>query len=313
MNQTTSLAHTLHDVLVRMAAQAVLLLAPSGQVLARAGGIEGIDEEAIGVLLAQSMSAFQHLVAKGQQQQIFFAYQDAYYHYAGTGKYKNPFLVSIFQSQVHRPPALGTTKFCIKRAYDRIGIESSEENAPITEETSRSTSLSQMFGVFPNDYNHGFADEQQVVPDLRETLEETAQELQARLLLAVDESGSVVEAIGESDHFDVAEIGALAAGSLAAFAEVSALAVQGPMEDAQALVVLEGPRGVVLLVRDDGPLAFLAILPPNGFLGMARLMLKDLLRREWNIVHSTWQDLNMPLPMDDLSLSNIWAEPEAEV
>ncbi len=309
MKQPTSLAHTLHDVLVRMAAQAVLLLSPSGQVLERAGGIEGIDEDAVGVLLAQSMSAFQHLVAKGQQQQIFFAYQDAYYHYAGTGKYKSPFLVSIFQSQLHRPPALGTTKFCVKRAYDRIGIEPSEESAPIIEETSRGTSLSQMFGMFPNGHN-GFADDQQVVPDLREALEETAQELQARLLLAVDESGSVVDAVGESDHFNVAEIGALAAGSLAAFAEVSALAVQGPMEDAQALVVLEGPRGVVLLARDDGPLAFLAILPPNGFLGMARLMLKDLLRREWDVVQSAWQDLNMPLQMDELSLSDIWAEPE---
>ncbi len=309
MKQATSLAQTLHDVLVRMAAQAVILLSPSGKIIEHAGGIKGLDEEALGVLLAQSMSAFQHLIAKGQQQQIFFAYQDAYYHYAGTGTYRSPFLVSIFQSQLHRPPALGTTKFCVKRAYNHIGLEGADEETLPDEAPSQSEALSQssLLAVFPRTAG---ADTLQVVPDLHEALEETAQELQARLLLAVDESGTVVDAVGESDRFNVAEIGALAAGSLAAFAEASALAAQQPPEDAQAMVVLEGPQGVILLARDEGPLAFLAILPPNGFLGMARLMLKDLLRREWDVVQSAWDDFHIPLPIEEIPLADIWAKPE---
>ncbi len=303
MVSISRLTQTLHDVQTRMAAQAMLLLAPNGSVLEHTGEIEGLDEGAVGVLLAQSMMAFHYLVANDASQQIFFAYQDAYYHYAGTGKRKTPFLVAVFQSRLHHPPALGTTKFCVKRAYDRIGLSSQEASG----RASRQTGGDQGKGFWES-FAH-VAAAPLGDPDLRKALEETARELQARLLLAVDEGGTVVGVVGETEHYDVPSIGALASGSLGAFAEISALTGGGLADDQHALIILEGPKGIVLLARDAGPLAFLAILPPKGFLGMARLMLKDLLRQEWQVVRAAWEDMDMPLEnLEETPFSGLWAE-----
>ncbi len=295
-----SLYQTLHDVLVEMAAQAVMLLSPAGQVLEKDGGIDAIDEQAVAILMAQSVSAFQHLVAKGQNRQMFFAYQDANYHFVGTGKPKKPFLVAVFQSQLHRPPALGASKFSVKRAYQRIGLGEEETNSVGGQDLP-------LAGLFNGLTHQPMPSTSQAYEDLHVALEETARELQCRLLLAIEESGNVVDVVGTSDWLDIAEIGALTATSLAAFTEIGEAMPKGT-HDPQSLAILEGPRGTLLLARGNGPLTFLAILPPGGFVGMARLMLKDLLQREWKAVETAWQELDTPPDIDELPLTELWSK-----
>ncbi len=301
MKNTSSPSKPLHDALVRMAAQSVLLLSPSGRILEQTGDIRGLDYDAAGILLAQVMMAFQNLIAGGKTSQIFFAYQDSHYHYAGTGTYRQPFLISIYHSGVHRPPVLGTIKYCIKQAYARMDLSDRPMNAApldMPPQAALQQTLSQ----------HYLDQWTENDPELQRALDEVAEELNARLVLAIDETGAVVSLSGNAKLLDVAHIGALSANSLSAFAELNLLDQAQSTEDPFALVVIEGPKAVVLLARDAGPYAFLMVLPPKGVLGMGRLLLKDLLRREWTVMQAQWEDSGLSLDMDEGALTSFWGE-----
>ncbi len=295
---TTPFNSPLHDVRVRMSAQAVLLLSPSGRIYEQTGEIQGLDYKAAGVLLAQIMLAFQHLITGGKEGTIFFAYQDSHYHYAGTGNYKQPFLISIYHAHLHQPPLLGTIKYCIQQAYTSLNpanLRPGTGRLRLPDALSLHDALEAHYVDQPGQHD----------PELQNALEQIARELNTRLVLAIDESGAVAASTGNTRLLDVAHLGALAASSLSAFAELEHMTTPTATDD-MAMVIIEGPRATILLARGNGPYTFLMLLPPKGTLGMGRILMKDLLQREWQVAQAYWEEADLPLEIDDDALTNFW-------
>ncbi|GEM_PF-7123439 len=125
--------------------------------------------------------------------------------------------------------------------------------------------------------------------------QKAAQEMGADVLVVLDGAGHLIEAVGGRPGFSAETMSSLAAASLAALREIRRLSHIGAGDD-EELVLLEGPHGRVFMGKGKGELLFLAVLPAESFLGMARLIFKQLLEREWEGVERPTSVNDLPLP-----------------
>ena len=135
------------------------------------------------------------------------------------------------------------------------------------------------------------------------------EEMRARLFIVVDDAGHLLEVIGESNAFDTLGISSLSAATLAALAELKHLTHIDTANQADEFVLLEGPNGTVLLGRGVDNIAFIAVLAQDAFLGMARLLFKQILQHDWGFeTPMTLEDVTFSLPedndMDEFSFSS---------
>ncbi len=148
------------------------------------------------------------------------------------------------------------------------------------------------------------------------------QEMQAEVLVVLDESGCLIDKVGTRPDLNAETLSSLAAASLMALHEIRRLAQIG-QSDHHELVLLEGPLGKVFIGKGRQGLVFLAVLPPDSFLGMARLIFKQLLDRHWDVVLPSVDELSsspfpgeqaLPNDLDDLEgldLDAIWSNGSA--
>ena len=113
-------------------------------------------------------------------------------------------------------------------------------------------------------------------------LEAIAREMAAQLLLAVDESGNVIEAIGEQVGPSAPTLAALGAANLAATHEISRLAGLEAKTQSPQTLLIEGKLGAVILVEGAHGLNFIAVLSPKSIIGLARLEMRDLALIAWS-------------------------------
>ena len=272
-----------------LSARALLLLAPQGKIL-RIVGEPGLTPEPVGIALAQTMAAFYRLVAKGSDEQIFFAYEKGDYHLTCSGKSNTPFLAAIYHSV--KPPPLGARKFYLARTYQQSGLEDIEEPADMGLEAIATA----YFGEATAFAGEGHE-------ELLAALETAAEDMQARLVLAADEGGNTLEAVGDTQTLPPAELSALAALSMATLWE--AIPTQ-PSETDLGCAFLDGPEGAVFLSQRAEGLLFLSVLPRQGPAGMARLTMKNLLRQEWEKVLTR---IDTPFEfgnLEEVSLNGLW-------
>ncbi|MDQ7028585.1 MAG: hypothetical protein Q9O62_01775 [Ardenticatenia bacterium] len=134
----------------------------------------------------------------------------------------------------------------------------------------------------------------------RKLWQKAAQEMGANVLVVLDGAGHLIETVGGRPGFSTETMSSLAAASLAALREIRRLSQIGAGDD-EELVLLEGPQGRVFMGKGKGELLFVAVLPPESFLGMARLIFKQLLDREW-------EGVELPASVDDLPLPSFSSE-----
>jgi predicted regulator of Ras-like GTPase activity (Roadblock/LC7/MglB family) len=119
------------------------------------------------------------------------------------------------------------------------------------------------------------------VSTLHDHLEAMAREMAAQLLLAVDESGNVIEAVGAQVDRTAPTLAALGAANLAATHEISRLAGLEAMTQSPQTLLIEGKHGAVILVEGAHSLNFIAVLSPNSIIGLARLEMRGLALIKW--------------------------------
>ncbi len=282
---------SLHQYISETMAQALLLINPSGAILTQAGAPLQ-ESHRLGVLLAQIVAAFQHIAGRGMiyQRSIFFSYQDHAGRYALVSQENQPFLAAVYQSKIQSPPPLGLTRFLLRRAYQHLLTVAGEHPESALAATERaSLPASEGNALFQTDFptvGEGRALATQEHQELQQALQKALTEIRASLILAADDSGAVVSVSGASEH-NPAMIGALAVASLSAFREVEKLGLRR-MQNAYAL--LEGSRNAVVILKEDAqPLVFVAVVPqrPGRSLGMARIVLGNLAKRQWHIERTT--------------------------
>jgi predicted regulator of Ras-like GTPase activity (Roadblock/LC7/MglB family) len=116
---------------------------------------------------------------------------------------------------------------------------------------------------------------------LHDHLEAVAREIAAQMLLAVDESGNIIEAAGTQDDRSVSTLAALGAANLAATHEISRLAGLEAAAQWPQTLLIEGKHGAVILVEGAHSLNFIAVLSPNSIIGLARLEMRGLALIKW--------------------------------
>jgi len=117
------------------------------------------------------------------------------------------------------------------------------------------------------------------ISGLDQRLESARQEMDARALLAVDPSGNVRGIVPADAGLDVPTLAALGVAQLAATLEILRLA--GRSSISTQIVILDYPGGAVLLSTGESHLTFIAVLPEEGVLGLARLEMERLARLLW--------------------------------
>ena len=122
-----------------------------------------------------------------------------------------------------------------------------------------------------------------VVPlnTLHDHLVAVAHEIAAQLLLAVDESGNIIEAAGAQDDRSMPTLAALGAANLAATHEISRLAGLEAAAQWPQTLLIEGKHGAVILVEGAHSLNFITVLSPNSIIGLARLEMRGLAMIKW--------------------------------
>jgi len=126
------------------------------------------------------------------------------------------------------------------------------------------------------------------------------EEMRARLFIVVDDAGHLLEVIGDTHLFDTVGISSLSAATLAALSELKRLTHIDTTDQSEEFVLLEGPNGTVLVGRGVNNIAFIAILAADAFLGMARLLFKQLLQQDWGFTTpATLEDIAFSLPEED--------------
>ncbi len=135
--------------------------------------------------------------------------------------------------------------------------------------------------------------------EARRLWQKALQEMQADVLLVLDESGYLIDTVGSRPGLSAETLSSLAAASLMALREIRHQAHIGQSDDHE-LVILEGPLGRVIMGKGGQGLVFVAVLPPDSFLGMARLIFKQLLERQWDVALPSVDDLSVsPFPGAD--------------
>ena len=129
--------------------------------------------------------------------------------------------------------------------------------------------------------------------EARRLWQKALQEMQADVLLVLDESGYLIDTVGSRPGLSAEILSSLAAASLMALREIRHQAHIGQSDDHE-LVILEGPLGRVIMGKGGQGLVFVAVLPPDSFLGMARLIFKQLLERQWDVALPSADDLSVP-------------------
>jgi predicted regulator of Ras-like GTPase activity (Roadblock/LC7/MglB family) len=119
------------------------------------------------------------------------------------------------------------------------------------------------------------------VSGLRAYLEKMRRDLNARLLLATDGSGRLVEATGD-DLTEAATMAALGAANLAATQSLHQRMARELFDISQPhTLITESPQGSVVMCGRPAALTFLAVLTPDSLLGLARLQLRHLAEIDW--------------------------------
>lgn len=279
MTGHTNQYHLLHLALGETMAQSLLLVRPNGKVILQVGALVE-QAQPLGVLLAQITAAFQHIAGRGKvYRSIFFSYEDEHNRYALISEKDAPFLATIYQSKIHALPPLGLTRFLLQNVYQRLSIaHPPRAQHPFSVEESPPKDETALLTASPR----AVISEGDGPPELQTALQEALEATRAALVLAADQSGTVIASVGKME-FDSAHIGALAAASIAALHEVKQL-TQATMRNAYAL--LEGSRYSVLILKETNqPLVFVMAIPrrPGQAIGLGRITLRRLAQRIWPI------------------------------
>lgn len=140
---------------------------------------------------------------------------------------------------------------------------------------------------------------------LHDHLAAVAHEIAAQLLLAVDESGNIMEIVGTHDDRSVPTLAALGAANLAATHEISRLAGLEAATQWPQTLLIEGKHGAVILVEGQHGLNFIAVLSPNSIIGLARLEMRGLAMIKWLPAESDRLDQPIELSAELLSQLDI--------
>lgn len=271
---------TLYQVLYQMLgstqAQTLLWVNQDGTLGAQAG-VDLPSKEDLGILFAQVAEAFQHIMGGGERA-LFFLYESAYRRYAFVSAYKQPLLAAIYLHQISPPPPLGMTRYLLRSLYQDVLRElpvSVKADAPVR--ASGRASRGRISANLSRVDTHGAHS-----PALYQALSSTCQETDAKLLMAIDKSGAVIEAYGELEE-SPATLGALASASLAEFTEVER-ATHLPMKKAH--VLLDGGKNSIMIFKGSASdLTFISIVPMLvGNIGLSYAMTSRLSEKTWDIV-----------------------------
>ncbi len=112
-------------------------------------------------------------------------------------------------------------------------------------------------------------------PELQRVLRDVAHELNARILLVAGSEGQVLLYEGMETPKTMDLLAALSAAGMSALQEIILAAFRSARRDADNLLILEVPQGVIL-ISSQPPYLFMAVISDKTRLGLARMLLRRL-------------------------------------
>ncbi len=113
--------------------------------------------------------------------------------------------------------------------------------------------------------------------ELQRVLQDVARELGARILLVAGTEGQVLLYEGSEPPKTMDLLAALSAAGMSALQEIILAAFRSARRDADNLLILEVPQGVIVIGL-QAPHIFMAVMTDKTRLGLARMLLRRLSR-----------------------------------
>lgn len=122
---------------------------------------------------------------------------------------------------------------------------------------------------------------ERALSELTTQLDKTRHAIEARIVLAADASGNLVQ-LSEAHHsVDAATLAALGAANLAATQAMTYLTRMLMDTQAPQTFIIEGAYGCIVLCGYPDEIVFMAVLSENSVLGLSRLEMRKLAEIIW--------------------------------